>query len=309
MNNPQVKRLTAALAAAVLILLAAAFAALPVHAADSYKISFKGGSHGTITVGTENQGVDYEIDAAYQSKLDTTQIRVEPESGYYCTGWSPAIESPVTEKATYVAQYKKIIDEAVYRVNYVDNYGNELATQAVRITNTGVAVTEYALSIDGYAVDQASKSVTVAKEGTEITFTYTSTASPSVTDQVQTVVLPGGNTVVTTGGVTTGTTAAGTTGNAVTAGGNAAAANNGTATDGTTNATDGTNGNVNQQGQTTTVDDNGVPLANQNVSNNDKGSQIPTWGYIAGGLGAALIAGSLIYLIVQKKRKNKSKGI
>lgn len=305
MNNPQVKRLTAALAAAVLILLAAAFAALPVHAASSYQISFKGGSHGTISSDNVNQGVSYEIDVPYQSALDMSQIRVEPESGYYCTGWSPEVETSVTEKATYVAQYKKIIDEAVYRVNYVDNYGNELATQAVRITNNGVSVTEYALSIEGYAVDQASKTVTVAKEGTEITFTYTSTASPSVTDQVQTVVLPGGNTVVTTGGVTPGTTAAGTTGNAVTAGGNAAA--NGTTTGG--NATDGTNGTVNQQGQTTTVDDNGVPLANQNVSNNNKGSQIPTWGYIAGGLGAALIAGSIIYLIVQKRRKNKSKDV
>lgn len=305
MNNPQVKRLTAALAAAVLILLAAAFMALPVHAASSYQISFKGGSHGTISSDNVNQGVSYEIDVPYQSALDMSQIRVEPESGYYCTGWSPEVETSVTEKATYVAQYKKIIDEAVYRVNYVDNYGNELATQAVRITNNGVSVTEYALSIDGYAVDQASKTATVAKEGTEITFTYTSTASPSVTDQVQTVVLPGGNTVVTTGGVTPGTTAAGTTGNAVTAGGNAAA--NGTTTGG--NATDGTNGTVNQQGQTTTVDDNGVPLANQNVSNNNKGSQIPTWGYIAGGLGAALIAGSIIYLIAQKRRKNKSKDV
>ncbi len=281
------------------------FSAAPVQAADSYQISFKGGSHGTISYNETNEGVSYDIEVPYQSSLDTSQVRVVPEDGWYCTGWSPEVESPVTEKATYVAQYKRIIDEAVYRVNYVDTSGNALATQAIRKTNAGVDVTEYAVPVDGYAVDSASKTATVAKEGTEITFTYQSAQEPSVVDQVENVVIPGGTTIATTGGVTAGTTAAGNGANAVTAGGtgtagNAAAGNAGT--DGAAAADGTTDGTVNQQGQTTTVDDNNVPLANQQVGDQ---KQMPTWGYIAIIAGAALIAGSLITLLVKRRKKKQ----
>ncbi len=280
----------------VVLLAAAALFSGSAFAADSYQISFKGGAHGTISYANIDQGVSYETEVPYNTNLDTSQIRVNCESGWYCTGWSPEIENPVTERATYVAQYKRIINEAVYHVHYVDTFGNELATQSVKLTQSGVSVTEYAPEIAGYAVDQPSKTVTVVKpaegeKSTEITFVYTSTASPNVVDQIQTVVVPGGATVTTTGGATAGT-AAGATGadGALTAGTPGADANA-----------------VNQAGETTTVDDNDVPLANQQLPKNNNQQALPTWFFPMAGIGVLLILGSVIYLIIAKKRRKNEK--
>lgn len=273
-----------------LVVICAAFALFSgsAFAADTYQISFKGGSHGTISYANIDQGVSYETEVPYDTNLDTSQIRVNCESGWYCTGWSPEIENPVTERATYVAQYKRIINEAVYHVHYVDTYGNELATQSVKLTQSGVSVTEYAPEIAGYAVDQPSKTVTVVKpkegeKSTEITFVYTATAEPSVANQIQTVVVPGGATVTTTGGTTAGT----------------AANSDGALTAGTPGADANT---VNQAGETTTVNDNDVPLANQQLPQNNK-QVLPTWFLPMAGIGVLLILVSVIYLIIVKKRK------
>ncbi len=273
------------------ILAAVALFSGSVFAADTYQISFKGGSHGTISYANVDQGVSYEVDVPYDTNLDTSQIRVNCESGWYCTGWSPEVENPVTERATYVAQYKRIINEAVYHVHYVDTFGNELATQSVKLTQSGVSVTEYAPEIAGYAVDQPSKTVTVVKpkegeKSTEITFVYTSTAEPTIVDQIQTVVVPGGTTVTTTGGATAGTAA--NADGALTAG------------------TPGTDANaVNQAGETTTVDDNDVPLANQQLPKNNNQQALPTWFLPMAAIGVLLILGSVIYLIISKKRRKE----
>lgn len=265
-----------------LVLLLTLAVTVPVYAAEedgTYAISFKAGAHGSVNGSpsvTENLG--------YETALDLSHLTVVCDQGYYFTGWSPEVDTTVTEKATYVAQYARIINEAVYRVSYVDHYGNEMATQKAAITNAGTTVTENALAIEGYVVDSASKQVEVAAKGTQITFVYTAQSELTTTETVETVVLPDGQTVATTGGLTAGTAADG----------NAPGI---TATDGA--VTNGTTGDTtNQQGQTTTVDENNVPLANQNLDG--AGGPAP-WVYVAMGAGVLLVAGLILFIIKQQK--------
>ncbi|MGL6291872.1 hypothetical protein [Eubacterium aggregans] len=146
-----------------------------------------------------------------------------------------------------------------------------MATQKAAITNVGVNVTEYALPIDGYMVDAASKTVNIAMaKGTQIDFIYTAEAEANPTEVIQTVVLPGGTTIATTGGVTAGTV--GTDGTTAT----------------TTTGQDGqtiTDNTTNQQGQTTTLDENDVPLANQDLQKDS--AVVSHWVYA--GIGAIII--------------------
>ncbi|SDY04565.1 hypothetical protein [Eubacterium barkeri] len=284
-----IKKSAMALVSTLLVLLLVVLA-YPVQAADAnkeYAISFRGGE-GTIQVadtGAVNES--YTVKVPYEGTVDLSIITALPPTGYYFTGWSPEVETTVTEKANYVAQYARIINEGVYRVRYMDHYGNELATQRAAITNVGVDVTEYALPIDGYVVDAASKTVNIATaKGTQIDFIYTSEAEANPTEVIQTVVLPGGTTIVTTGGVTAGTVG----------------------TDGTTATTatgqDGqrtTDNTTNQQGQTTTLDENDVPLANQDLQK-DSGGASP-WVYAGIGVMIILSLGGA-FLFIRKRHRS-----
>lgn len=273
-------RRTLASIAAILLLLVVTMA--PAFAADkTYNIKFAAGSHGSI-----NGSDSYTQSVAYDGTINMNLVSVTPVLGYYFTGWSPDVNTTATESTTYVAQYARIINQAVYRVRYVDNYGNEMATQKAAITEMGTDITEYALPVDGYVVDAASKTVNVnAANGVEIVFTYTSAAEATTTTNVITVVLPGGATVATTGGVTTGT---------------AAAAGTAGAAAGTTTPAAGQNV-ANQQGQTTTVDENGTPLANQDVSDNNNG--VSPWVYAGIGAGLIIIAAAVAAIIVKRKKQ------
>ena len=64
---------------------------------------------------------------------------------------------------------------------------------------------------------------------------------------------------------------------------------------------------VNQAGETTTVDDNDVPLANQQLPKNNNQQALPTWFFPMAGIGVLLILGSVIYLIIAKKRNKNEK--
>lgn len=280
--------------------------ALPVHAEDStYPIDFKAGSHGTV-----NGGETYTQTVAYGGTLNMSDVSVVPERGYYFTGWTPDVETTVTGGATYVARYAKTIEEKVYRVNYVDTNGNALATQKIAVTNNGVTVTEYAVPIDGYAVDAVAKNATVG-DVTELSFVYTSTAGTNVVDNIQTITIPGTTTVITVatpaGGTTTGT-GTGTTTTGTAAAGTATAGTAGTTADGTTAGTTGTadNAGVTTDGTTqqgTTITEDQVPLADQNLSNkttDSSQSNLRSWVIIGA---AALIAALVIYLVVKKMRK------
>ncbi|MEG0377730.1 MAG: MucBP domain-containing protein, partial [Eubacterium sp.] len=133
----------------------------------TYDIDFKAGAEGTV-----NESSSYTKPVKYGGTLDMSEIKVQPKAGYYFTEWSKPIEIVVVEKATYVAQYAKIIEEASYRVRYLDTYGNDLATPKVVVASKGGNVVEYAITIDGYTVDALSKTTSIAAEGTEINFVY-----------------------------------------------------------------------------------------------------------------------------------------
>ena len=111
---------TAAVLAASLMALLLMGMTLPAtaHAEEgTYNIEFKAGAEGAIAGGTS-----YTQPVTYGGKLDAESVAamVQPNTGYYFTDWNKAVETTVTGKATYVAQYAKIIEEASYRVRYLD---------------------------------------------------------------------------------------------------------------------------------------------------------------------------------------------
>lgn len=168
----RIKAIAAACALAISLI-----GVIPVQAAPSYDVEFRAGSHGTIDGSTK-----LSVKLGYGDSISQKVGRVVPaaDTGYWFTGWSPEIADAVTEKAVYVAQYAKMINEIEYRINYVDASGVSLATQQVAKASKGVEFTVYAEAIAGYAPDAASKRLTVSESGTEVTFVYTSTLEPNV---------------------------------------------------------------------------------------------------------------------------------
>ena len=202
--------LCALLAAAMMVFVSG----FSVRAADSYKVSFKAGSKGNIN-GQSSVTEEYEYNSTLGDSLAIIEGQIVPDNGYYFTGWSKDINSgtKVTRRENYVAQYARIIDEAVYRVNYVDTYGNAVATQKVVTTGLGAVVTEAAVPVIGYSVNTQYLQATINDaDGTELTFVYTQ--DPNVVTETEVVVTPGGTTVTVVGAT-----------DAATAGGTAAATN------------------------------------------------------------------------------------
>lgn len=277
-------------------------------ATRSYDIIFRAGSHGTVNqMESQKVSVEYGTEIGQNpSRIGDTAINVEYEDGYWFTGWSPQVESKVTKKAAYVAQYKKIINGAGFRVNYVDANGVALATQKISTWEMGEEHTEQAVEIEGYAPDANEKTMKITN-GTEITFVYQSTAQPTV------------ETEVVTNNVTVPGPAAAVPETAAPADANPAAPADdtapGAADDAVPGAADDTvtvqepgaplaaNPNGNDEntdnGDTTTLEDENVPLANKDLS------ETPVWVYpVIGALAAAALGlGAFIFI---KKRRAKS---
>lgn len=258
---------------------------VPISAIKEYKISFKAGSKGVYNDGTTSRNEKVAAGGDLNIAPDTLVASLKIEDGYYFNGWNYTVKQTGIEKsANYVAQYKRIINEAVYRVSYVDNYGNELATQKVVTSNVGIVVAENAINIDGYAVDQLTKTATVEKEGTEIVFTYVSTANGGVETVIQNevvVVAGGAGTGTGTGGAGTGTTDGGTGGT----------------TDG--NTAGGTGGIGTEE-----VPEDETPLAGN--KDKDKSGENDNTLLIAGGIGALVIVAGVIYFISKKRKLNSA---
>lgn len=258
---------------------------VPISAIKEYKISFKAGSKGIYNDGTTSRNEKVAAGDDLAVAPDTLVASLEIEDGYYFNGWNYTVKQTGIEKsANYVAQYKRIINEAVYRVSYVDNYGNELATQKVVTSNIGIVVAENAINIDGYAVDQLTKTATVEKEGTEIIFTYVSTANGDIETIIQNevvVVAGGAGAGAGTGGAGTGTTDGGTGG----------------ATDG--NTAGGTGGIGTEE-----VPEDETPLAGN--KDNNKASENDNTLLIAGGIGALIIVAGAVYFITKKRKLNSA---
>ncbi len=145
----------------------------PVDALRSYNIILKAGSHGMILDDDELIAVYDYGDVFDETQKDLLNALVMPEEGYYFTGYSPELPDEVTREETFVAQYRLIIDQVTYQVNYLDEEGNQLATPLVKVTEKGALVSVIAEEIENYAVDAAAKSATIDQDGVQITFIYT----------------------------------------------------------------------------------------------------------------------------------------
>ena len=283
--NSKIKGLASILVAVMMVLALAT----PVFAKE-YKISFKAGSKGTYQDGTTSQNVKVEANGALGIDPDTLVGSLTVEDGYYFNGWNYTIkQTGITKSANYVAQYKRIVDEAVYRVNYVDTYGNQLATQKVVTSNVGIVVAENAVNIEGYAVDFLTKTAKVEKKGTEITFVYVSTASGEVETIIQNDV------VVVAGGGTAGTGAGTGTGTGTGTGGGAGT---GTGTgEGTTgNEAGGTGGLGTEE-----VPEDETPLAGNDGKTDSETDSNSNLYLIGGGLLAVVVIAGAIYFVKRKK--------
>lgn len=182
----------------------------PADALRSYNIILKSGSHGTIYSQDELvQTYDYgaSLDKAILNAL------VSPEAGYYFTGYSPELPDEVSREATFVAQYRLIIDQVTYQVNYLDENGNQLATPLVKVTEKGAVVSVIAQEVENYAVDAAAKTATITEDGVQITFNYTAIAGANddlaniAGDGTQVVINPGTGTGITVAGSSQGASA------------------------------------------------------------------------------------------------------
>ncbi len=244
-----------------------------------YNIEFKAGAEGTI-----NGQSSVSVEVPYEGTLSLNNIDAIPNNSdeYYFTGWNKEIEYSVTKKATYVAQYAKMISKTTYRVRYLDTYGNELATQKVVPASVGGNVTVDALTIEGYIVDAIAKTTTIAAEGTEIDFVYTPADNPEFSTQP---------------GVVTVTGQPGNTGTAATLPGGAAG-------DGTNTPGDNNPGENIDPGDTPlapadeeTIDPNQTPLANAAKQVGGMGNLIMI------GVGVLALLGIIIAAILVRRKK------
>ena len=246
-----------------------------------YIIEFKAGAEGTI-----NGQSSFSVEVPYEGTLSLNNVEAVPNNSdeYYFTGWNKEIEYTVTKKATYVAQYAKMISEATYRVRYLDTYGNELATQKVIPASVGGNVTVDALTIEGYIVDALAKTTTIAAEGTEIDFVYTPADNPAFETR------PG---VVPVSGQPGDTGTAATLPGGTTAGG-------GTNTPGDNNPGENIEGGDTPLGQPDeeTIDPNETPLANAAKQVGGMANLI-----MIGVGGVALLAVLITAIIVYRKKK------
>ncbi len=157
-------------------------------ATPSYEVSFKAGVNGTI----DGRGsIDVIVEYNNPINLDAYAAMVDPEDGYAFAGWSTGESKDVTvvENMKLIAQYNRIITEASYVVNYLDDFGNSIFTQKVVTTELGLQVFENAPAIEGYTIEDATQSAVVNDtNGTEINFIYTTI--PDVVTEVETVTTP-----------------------------------------------------------------------------------------------------------------------
>ena len=276
----KVNRIAAVVTCAMALLLMGISIPSAAHAEEGvYNIEFKAGAEGTI-----NGQSSVSVEVPYEGTLSLNNIEAIPNNSdeYYFTGWNKEIEYSVTKKATYVAQYAKMISKTTYRVRYLDTYGNELATQKVVPASVGGNVTVDALTIEGYIVDAIAKTTTIAAEGTEIDFVYTPADNPEFSTQP---------------GVVTVTGQPGNTGTAATLPGGAAG-------DGTNTPGDNNPGENIDPGDTPlapadeeTIDPNQTPLANAAKQVGGMGNLIMI------GVGVLALLGIIIAAILVRRKK------
>ncbi len=304
-----------ALCLCVSMLVPAAFAA---ETTTKYVLSFRPGAYGTFTSGavsylskygevqqssTGNLYLQVEAGTEFGEDIESSLRQyIQPEAGYYYRS-GLATESSATEDATYVAEYGVLKAGGVaYTVRYVDaTSGTELAESYTGYANAGDTVTYQAKAIDGYTVDQASKSITIAS-GVDMTieFRYTAVVVPGETIVETTTVIVPGTPSTAPSGTGTGTG----TGDADTAGGTTDGGTDGqqpgeTVPDNDTPENSG--GDADQKGGES-IPDESTPEADTIPSDNDSassGNSVATVTVVV--ICAALAVAAVAYFVVRRK--------
>ncbi len=330
--------LAAALLTAVTV--AAPAMSVRVEAANQYEVKFSAGKgYFTDSANGSNTSIKSEtFQLSYGDPIDDSKptADIKAPAGYIFSSWDIAANATAEKQTTYVAKYKKALDVVIYKVNYVDTYGNPVSTGKTMQGNKGDSVSENARAVTGYAVDTSVKSLTLTGNSATdvISFVYTNTQSTvsTVTNTVttesvvtlpgetvyQTVTVPG--TTTTAGGTTAGgTTAGGTTAGGTTAGGTTVVPNeevplaNGTASSGsTTNSAASTQSTVTIPDESTPLTNGGSTATNSNVTISDESTPLsnggnsgaPTALLIGIGCGGAAILVALAVAFALKKKRN-----
>lgn len=307
-----------ALCLCVSMLVPSAFAA---ENTTKYVLSFRPGAYGTFSsaavdylskfgeVQTSAAGNLYlQVDAGTEFGEDIeSNLRqyIQPNDGYYYRS-GLATGTSATEDATYVVEYGVLKAGGVaYTVRYVDaTSGTEVAESYTGYANAGDTVTYQAKNIDGYTVDQASQSLTIAS-GVDMTieFRYTAVTVPGETiTQTTTVVVPGTVATTTGGGTGTGTgtgTATTTTDGTATTDG-AAAADGETIADNETPEAAGNNDNQTSNGGES-IPDESTPQTD-GVTDGDSTSSSNTVATVTVVvLCVALAVAAVAYFLVRRK--------
>lgn len=269
-------------------------------------------------------------------------VSMSADSKYYIQGVrisgrdnSSAVQESsfkVEEDQEYVVAYGIKGNQVAYTINYQDADGNQLADSQTFYGNVGdKPVVAYAY-VDGYTPEYRNLTKTLSANAAENVFTFTYLPNETVTVVTpgqtttnvteQTVTVPGtttgGAAGGTTGGTTGGNAAGGTTrGNA--AGDNAANGdaqntdNNGTGGPGNADASQDTQGTDGDN--TTNIEDQETPLADQNLKDLDE-EEVPksntsldnqkvkkSLPLVAGvGIGVAALAALAAGIVILKKR-------
>lgn len=270
-----------------------------------YQVTIYSGNQGNFsgTAGLSVSGADYSVsntaDAIVIRDLhpgDTVSfepragaVTMDSDSKYYIQGIrvsgrdnnSAVLKSSFTveEDQEYVVAYGIKGNQVAYTINYQDAEGNSLAESQTFYGNVGdKPVVAYAY-VDGYTPEYRNLTKTLSSNAAENVFTFTYVPNETVTITTpgetrtnvteQTVTVPGGTTTSGTAGSTAGgngttggTTANGngqTTDNSTGGPGNAADTQDAQGTDTTDNATD----------DTTNIEDQDTPLANQDLKDLD----------------------------------------
>lgn len=172
------KRLLCKLAACATAAMLLVCCVVPGFAAGKqYDVVFRAGSHGALNGSHKSVVETVAYKAAFPDVPDVT-----PEQGYVFAGWNealPAYGSAVTQRQTYVAQYRRLLAGVQYRVRYVDSLGAPLRSPKFAVAEKGSTVTERAKAVAGYTVDAGEKRLTAQQDGLEIVFTYTAVAAAS----------------------------------------------------------------------------------------------------------------------------------
>lgn len=118
-------------------------------------------------------GEEYVVEKyKYEEAINAAAAPAAPV-GHVFSGWIDLPETMPAGNVTVTGSFSPRTDLS-YTVNYLDENGNEVAAAKTVTGQTfGAEITESAIAVEGYTVDETSKTITIGLEGNEINFYYT----------------------------------------------------------------------------------------------------------------------------------------